>query len=213
MRSAEFVKIAAAKLKEKENDQKVYSSSSGVHAKDELRILFASKRVQQQQPLETVKQQQQLQQQQPLNKKLPLNKEDEETEIIPDYKRISINTTSELESRNEDIALNNTDTTTTEHAKKGNNKMTQEIQHPEIHINNEESCEFNDGDKELISDKGDNMNSEKSLLVALSFSLESDLPAEFYERLFRESQIQRLINNSDSFRSGVEILCKMHNIN
>ena len=124
MRSAEFVKIAAAKLKEKENDQKVYSSSSGVHAKDELRILFASKRVQQQQPLETVKQQQQqLQQQQPLNKKLPLNKEDEETEIIPDYKRISINTTSELESRNEDIALNNTDTTTTEHAKKGNNKI------------------------------------------------------------------------------------------
>ena len=82
MRSAEFVKIAAAKLKEKENDQKVYSSSSGVHAKDELRILFPSKRVQQQQPLETVKQQQQ----QPLNKKLPLNKEDEETEIIPDYK-------------------------------------------------------------------------------------------------------------------------------
>ena len=210
MRSAEFVKIAAAKLKEKENDQKVYSSSSGVHAKDELRILFPSKRVQQQQPLETVKQQQQ---QQPLNKKQPLIKEDEETEIIPDYKRISINTTSELESRNEDIALNNTDTKTTEHAKKGNNKMTQEIQHPKIHINNEESCEFNDGDKELISDKGDNMNSEKSLLVALSFSLESDLPAEFYERLFRESQIQRLINNSDSFRSGVEILCKMHIIN
>ena len=207
MRSAEFVKIAAAKLKEKENDQKVYSSSSGVHAKDELRILFASKRVQQQQPLETVKQQQQLQQQQ------PFNKEDEETEIIPDYKRISINTTSELESRNEDIALNNTDTTTTEHAKKGNNKMTQEIQHPKIHINNEESCEFNDGDKELISDKGDNMNSEKSLLVALSFSLESDLPAEFYERLFRESQVQHLINNSDSFRSGVEILCKTHIIN
>lgn len=195
MLSAELVKIAAAKRKEKENHQQIYSSSSGVHAKDELQVLFAGGRLRQQRPFESVKPQQRKQQQ-----KSP-HKEDEE--IISDYKRISRKTTSEFESKDEDIALKNTKATN-EHVGK-----TPEIHHPKIQINNEESYEFDNGDKKLISDNGDIMDSEKSLLVALSISLESDLPAEFYERLFRELQVQNLMKNSDSFRTGVEILCTM----
>ena len=192
MRSAELVKIAAAKRKEKENDRQIYSSSNGVHARDELRVLFAGKRVRQQRSFESVKQKQQISTQ----------KEEKDEDIIPDYKRISKYTISEFESQN---ALTNTDTAS-EHVQ----DETPEIRHPEIQINDEESYELDDGDKELVLDNVDNMSNEKSLLVALSISLESDLPAEFYEKLFRESQVQNLMKNSDSFRSGVEILCKMY---
>lgn len=192
MRSAELVKIAAAKRKEKENDRQIYSSSNGVHARDELRVLFAGKCVRQQRSFESVKQKQQTSTQ----------KEEKDEDIIPDYKRISKYTISEFESQN---ALTNTDTAS-EHVQ----DKTPEIRHPKIQINDEESYELGNGDKELVLDNVDNMNNEKSLLVALSISLESDLPAEFYEKLFRESQVQNLMENSDSFRSGVEILCKMY---
>ena len=194
MHSAELVKVAAAKRREKESEQQAYSSSSGFNSMDELRIMFAGKRMRQPPYVSATQQQQH-------------NKDEkEEVELLSDYMRISrapTEATKETESKVEDITLKYT-ADENAHAQE-NDENTEEIYHPATQIDDETEG-YNE---DIISEERDKLQ-ESYLLAALSISLESDLPDEFYEKLFRQSQIRDLMTSSDSFRSGVEMLCKMH---
>ena len=226
MHSAEIVKLAAAKRKEKENEQQVYSASSSVNSKDELAVLFAGKRTRQRQFLshhtqqvETQQKQQQQQQQQnedPIQSDLmkvlsSIEKENEQQkqqnkQIDKQHSIMEVPAlTDNLYLQNESVKYvdNKTPDSLTRSSKTNENKhdKTNTITNAGKMENFETKSNLQNFETKIEKPEDINL-----LLALLTLSLESEMPAQFYQRLFEESQIRYLMKRSQFVRSAVEVL-------